>query len=102
MANARAKTRSEVFSSRSKNHFYVRRREDAIFMGLYNPVILRQWRASMDLQVVRDGFAATKYILGYVMKSDTDSAAQNRFESFVNTQMAHATGSRQDIYRAAH
>lgn len=31
-------------------------------------------------QVIRDGYAAARYILGYVLKSDTDTAAQKRFE----------------------
>jgi hypothetical protein len=35
------------------------------------------------IEVVRDGYAATKYILGYVLKSDTDTASQKRFEDFV-------------------
>jgi hypothetical protein len=53
MANARAKASKEMMASRSKNHFFARRRAEASFMGLYNPIILRRWRASMDLQVLQ-------------------------------------------------
>ena len=45
--------------------------------------ILRRWRGSMDLQVVENSFAVSRYILGYVIKDDTarDAAAtlQNVF-----------------------
>eukprot|EP00969_Alexandrium_andersonii_P265523 11733754-Alexandrium_andersonii.AAC.1 len=45
----------------------------------------------MDTQVVRDGHACCKYILGYVLKSDTDAAAEKRFEEFVGW-LAHGAG----------
>eukprot|EP00972_Heterocapsa_arctica_P055013 8110923-Heterocapsa_arctica.AAC.1 len=100
--NARPKTSKESFASQSKNHFFARRRPGAGYMGLYNSVLLRRWRASMDLQFVRDGYAATKYILGYVLKSDTDKASQLRFEEFIKSQMESTDVDRHAVYKAAH
>ena len=53
----RRKTARELWSNRSKNRFHVRRRDDALMMGVYNPKMLRRWCDS--------------YILGYVLKRDT-------------------------------
>lgn len=102
MKNARAKSSGETVASRSKNHFFARRREGASFMGLYNAVILRWWRASMDLQLVRDGYAASRYILGYVLKSEADVAAQRRFEDSISQLLDDVKVDRQEVYRASY
>ena len=59
----------------------------AEWMGLYNTVLLRRWRASMDLQVVKDGYAVCKYILGYVLKAEADVHAQRQFEAMTVMHM---------------
>ena len=96
------KTTMEQVASRSKNNYLLRRRPGGEYMGLYNPVLLRRWRASMDLQLVRDGYAASKYILGYVLKNDTDKASQQRFDEYVKNQMDSTQATCQAVYKAAH
>ena len=56
----------------------------------------------MDLQLVRDGYAASKYILGYVLKSDTDKASQKRFDEFIEKQLDTTQVDRHAVYKAAH
>ena len=92
----------EQMSSRSKNNFFVRRRQGAEFIGLYNSILLRRLRASIDLQLVRDGYAASKYIMGYVLKSDTDKMSQDRFDECREKQTASTDVTPQHVYKAAH
>ena len=99
--NARLKDVKEMHTYRSKNRFFVRRRPCASNMGLYNDIMLRRWRGSMDLQFVRDGYAASKYILGYVLKGDDDKQAVESFEQHVRDLAENTTVDRQAVYRAA-
>ena len=41
----------------------------------------------MDLQVVKDGYAVCKYILGYVLKAEADVHAQRQFEAMTVMHM---------------
>ena len=90
------------WAQKTKQRYMVRRREDAQFMGLYNPVILRRWRASMDLQVVESGHAVAHYILGYVLKNDTEREALLRVQHFLSTLPATSPVQAQTIYRLAY
>ena len=92
----------EQAASRSKNNYLLRRRQSAQYMGLYNGVLLRRWRCSMDIQLVKDGYAASKYILGYVLKNDTDKASQQRFDEYVKNQLDSTQATCQTVYKAAH
>ena len=56
----------------------------------------------MDLQFVRDGYAASKYILGYVLKSDNDVKAMEKFEHHINRLAEDTAVDRQAVYKAAH
>ncbi|CAE7842296.1 prmt1, partial [Symbiodinium microadriaticum] len=75
-------------------------------MGQYNIKILRRWRASMDLQVICELTSASRYILGYAMKSEQDKEAQRRVESIVinltSGSNREAGMGNQQVYKAAH
>ena len=75
-------------------------------MGQYNIKILRRWRASMDLQVICELTSASRYILGYALKSEQDQEAQRRVESIVasltSSTAVDTSLSNQQIYKAAH
>lgn len=50
-------------SKRKKGKFYVTRRgEQDIMINSYNPVLLRHWRANMDIQVISNGEGAAYYV----------------------------------------
>lgn len=60
-------------SKRKKGKFYVTRRgEQDIMINSYNPVVLRHWRANMDIQVISNGEGAAYYVCSYICKSEPD------------------------------
>lgn len=38
----------------------------------YNPVVLRHWRANMDIQVISNAEGAAYYVCSYICKSEPD------------------------------
>ena len=101
----RLRTAQEQFASRWKSSLATRRHEDDTMMGQYNIEMLRQWRASMDLQVICEVTSASRYILGYAFKSEEDFAAARRMEAIIEQLTALAAGSNlnhQQVYKAAH
>jgi hypothetical protein len=96
------KTAGERLRARTKQRYKVRRRADALYMGLYNPVILRRWRASMDLQVVESGHAVAQYIMGYVLKNETERDAMLRVQHLLATLPATSPVQAQTVYRLAY
>ena len=91
----RLRTAQEQFASRWKSSVATRRHEDDTMMGQYNIEMLRQWRASMDLQVICEVTSASRYILGYAFKSEGDFAAARRIAAGSNLN-------HQQVYKAAH
>eukprot|EP00971_Amphidinium_carterae_P351354 6492071-Amphidinium_carterae.1 len=115
----RKRATDEQHGTRAKNQYLARRRADsnaeevqlegkatpasqkAACTGMYNKTILQEWRASMDLQPIHRANAAAKYILGYVLKSDTDKNAEQEFERYIRQRQEHGADAR-DVYRAVH
>lgn len=56
----------------------------------------------MDLQFVMDGFAASKYILGYVLKSDTEVRSVAAFERHLASLQSSTSADAHAVYKAAH
>ena len=102
----RRSSQEKYTNSRWKSSLATRRAECDKGMGQYNIKILRRWRASMDLQVICELTSASRYILGYALKSEQDQEAQRRVESIVarltSSSVADASLSNQQIYKAAH
>ena len=102
----RRSSQEKYANSRWKSSLATRRAECDKGMGQYNIKILRRWRASMDLQVICELTSASRYILGYALKSEQDQEAQRRVESIVarltSSSVADASLSNQQIYKAAH
>ncbi|CAE7890913.1 pfh1, partial [Symbiodinium necroappetens] len=102
----RRSSQEKYANSRWKSSLATRRAECDKGMGQYNIKILRRWRASMDLQVICELTSASRYILGYALKSEQDQEAQRRVESIVasltSSSAADASLSNQQIYKAAH
>eukprot|EP00959_Pyramimonas_sp_CCMP1952_P220093 4601641-Pyramimonas_sp.AAC.1 len=96
------KDQSKLWNNGSKNRYFVRRRDNATMMGMYNPQILRRWRASMDLQVVESSFAVARYILGYVLKNDTAKDAAAKLQQEVAKLPRGAPVASQGVYRLAY
>lgn len=60
-------------SAKSKGRFYVtKRNSDSLFINDYNPVVLRHWRATMDIQVIQNAEVAAYYVCSYLCKSERD------------------------------
>eukprot|EP00439_Symbiodinium_sp_Y106_P007136 s9091_g1.t1 len=102
----RRSSQEKYANSRWKSSLATRRAECDKGMGQYNIKILRRWRASMDLQVICELTSASRYILGYALKSEQDQEAQRRVESIVasltSSTAADTSLSNQQIYKAAH
>ena len=98
----RRKTAREQWQSRSKSVLAVRRKPDAALMGQYNPNMLLKWRGSMDLQLINDAGSASKYILGYTMKSEEDVTTARRVEQLVHGMTLKGELGHQAVYKAAH
>ena len=61
------------FSSRNKGKFYnTRRRKEDVMINSYNPMILRHWRANMDIQIICNAEGAAYYVCSYICKSEPD------------------------------
>ena len=102
----RRSSQEKYANSRWKSSLATRRVESDKMIGQYNIKILRRWRASMDLQVICELTSASRYILGYALKSEQDQEAQRRVERIVaSLTSSHANGAslgNQQIYKAAH
>ena len=103
----RRRTSQEKYAnSQWKSSLSVRRAPSDTMMGQYNVKILRRWRASMDLQVICELTSASRYILGYAMKSEQDREAQRRVETIVADLASSSNNdaglSNQQVYKAAH
>jgi len=103
----RRSSQEKYANSRWKSSLATRRAECDKGMGQYNIKILRRWRASMDLQVICELTSASRYILGYALKSEQDQEAQRRVENIVASLTSSAAAadnslSNQQIYKAAH
>ena len=102
----RRSSQEKYANSRFKSSLATRRTEFDTMMGQYNIKILRRWRASMDLQVICELTSASRYILGYAMKSEQDKEAQRRVESIVinltSGSNREAGMGNQQVYKAAH
>ena len=102
----RRSSQEKYANSRWKSSLATRRVESDKMMGQYNIKILRRWRASMDLQVICELTSASRYILGYALKSEQDQEAQRRMERIVaSLTSSNADGAglgNQQIYKAAH
>ncbi|CAE7243226.1 pfh1 [Symbiodinium sp. KB8] len=102
----RRSSQEKYANSRFKSSLATRRTEFDTMMGQYNIKILRRWRASMDLQVICQLTSASRYILGYAMKSEQDKEAQQRVESIVinltSGSNKEAGMGKQQVYKAAH
>ena len=48
---------------------FLRRAPSDVRVNSYNPVLLKCWRANMDLQYVLDAYSCAMYIVSYVAKS---------------------------------
>eukprot|EP00435_Cladocopium_sp_Y103_P025616 s2382_g6.t1 len=101
----RRRTPQEQFGSRWKSSLAARRHKDDGMVGQYNEVILRFWRASMDLQVICELTCASKYILGYAFKSEEDPAAKRRIDTIMESflqDMGKVDLTTNEVYQAAH
>ena len=103
----RRRTSQEKYAnSRWKSSLVTRRAKGDDMFGQYNPKILRQWRAGMDLQVICELTSASRYILGYAFKSEQDATAKRRMESVLADLVARSnqgTGlDNHQVYKAAH
>lgn len=60
-------------SSSNKGKFYVlQRNENSSYINPYNPVVLRHWRANMDVQLVCNAEGVAYYVCSYLCKSEPD------------------------------
>ena len=61
------------FSKHNKGKFYeTKRPHNSTMINAYNPIILKHWRANMDLQLVCNAEGAAYYVCNYICKSEPD------------------------------
>ena len=58
-----------VRSSLSSTRLFIRRQVDEIRINNYNKILLRCWRANMDIQSVLDPYSCAMYIITYISKA---------------------------------
>ena len=58
-----------VRSSLSTTRLFLKRQVDEIRINNYNKILLRCWRANMDIQLVLDPYSCAMYIITYISKS---------------------------------
>ena len=64
---------STVLTLKNKGKFYeTKRNGNSLFINSYNPVILRHWRANMDIQMINNAEGAAYYTCHYLCKSEPD------------------------------
>lgn len=59
-------------------HLY--RPPNSCFINNYNPVMLRAWKANMDLQPVFNYYKAVSYMAAYFSKSESESSIATSFK----------------------
>lgn len=60
-------------SPKNKARFYITKRSaTAGYINDYNSVILRHWRANMDIQLIRNAEGAAYYVCAYLCKAEPD------------------------------
>lgn len=62
---------SAIRSSIKRVTPFLRRRTSEIYMNQYNDKLLKNWEANVDIQFVTDPYACAKYVVGYILKSDS-------------------------------
>lgn len=63
--------RNMLVQAKNKRRFYITARNfNSRFVNDYNDVILRHWRANMDLQYIQNAEGAACYVCSYVCKSE--------------------------------
>lgn len=61
------------FSHRNKGKFYeTKKNSNECMINSYNSIILRHWRANMDIQVICNAEGAAYYVCSYICKSEPD------------------------------
>ena len=79
--------------SRKGATLVLKREVEDMFVNNYNPLVMKIWKANMDLQFVADPYSAIMYVLSYVMKSEKGmsdtlkSIAKERESEGVKEQM---------------
>eukprot|EP00971_Amphidinium_carterae_P186386 3699814-Amphidinium_carterae.1 len=76
---------------------FTHRFDKAAYARMYNAAILREWKATMDLQRIHKANAAVKYILGYVLKSDSDKRTGQEFEHYIKARQLERGASARDV-----
>ena len=55
--------------------YYLKRDEKEVRVNDYNPLLLKLWRANMDLQYIAEKcLSLTEYVTGYVTKAENSHA----------------------------
>lgn len=63
----------DVSSPSNRGRFYETvRSENDIYVNAYNEVILKRWRANMDIQVVSSSHGLAYYVCSYIAKAEPD------------------------------
>ena len=60
---------SAIRSSLNNTTIFLKRNPNAIRVNQYNPILLKAWRANIDIQFVTNVYACAMYIASYVTKS---------------------------------
>ena len=61
------------YNFKSKGKFYETKRvSNSVYINSYNQVILKHWRANMDIQLINNAEGAAYYVCHYLCKSEPD------------------------------
>lgn len=74
--------------SQNRGRFYITARDvESKFINDYNDVILRHWRANMDLQYIQNAEGAAYYVCSYLCKSEPDDL-KNALGNLIHTVLS--------------
>ncbi len=85
----------DMYSKANRGKMYViKRKENARMVNAYNPTILRNWQANMDISYIHNADSLAYYVCKYVCKAEPEELKNALGELFQNVFAQHPNLSR--------
>lgn len=74
LKNTKLLSNIDIASESYKGRFYeLKRKSEDIYINAYNPIVLKNWQANMDIQVIGNAESAAYYVCAYLCKSEPEN-----------------------------
>ena len=85
MSKTQILTNGDLTSPNKRGHFYeTKRNKEELYINAYNPLLLKRWRANMDIQMVSGGTGLAYYVCTYIAKAEPDDLKEALCKTFQN------------------